>query len=52
MTAGSYEFRWFDCATGKQVTQEKVSVSAGNQSWPKPDGIGSELAVYIRRVGD
>ncbi len=51
MAAGAYEFRWFDCVTGKQVTQEKVSVSAGDQSWPKPDGIGSELAVYIKRIG-
>jgi hypothetical protein len=52
MTAGMYEFRWFDCVTGKQVIQVKVNVAAGSQSWAKPDGIGSQLAVYIKRIGD
>ena len=51
MRAGSYEFRWFDCVTGKEVTQTKVRVEAGDQSWKKPSGIGNELAVYIRRLG-
>ena len=50
MTAGTYEFYWFDCVTGKQVRQAKVNVDAGNQTWSKPRGIGSELAVYIRRA--
>ena len=49
--AGRYTFVWFDGATGKQVTQENVTVSDGEQSWNKPKGIGSELAVYIRRIG-
>jgi hypothetical protein len=52
MTAGTYKFCWFDCATGEQITQEKVNVAAGSQSWPTPDGIGSQLAVYIKRLGD
>ena len=51
MRAGSYEFRWFGCATRKEVVQTKVHVEAGNQSWKKPGGIGSELAAYIRRLG-
>ena len=51
MRAGKYEFRWLDCVTGKEVTQTKVSVGAGDQSWSKPSGIGSELAIYIRRIG-
>jgi len=50
MTAGTYEFYWLDCVTGKQVRQAKVNVDAGNQTWSKPRGIGSELAVYIRRA--
>lgn len=50
ITAGNYEFCWFDCATGKQVTQTKVKVRMGDQMWNKPNGIGDELAVYIRRV--
>jgi CubicO group peptidase (beta-lactamase class C family) len=49
--AGLYKFRWFDCATGKEITQEKVSVADGDQSWAKPGGIGNELAVYITRIG-
>lgn len=52
MTGGTYRFRWFDCATGNQVTQENINVAADSQSWPKPDGIGSQLAVYIKRIGD
>jgi len=51
MKAGNYEFRWLDCATGKEFAQTKVKVAAGSQSWRKPDGIGDELAVYIRRIG-
>lgn len=51
MTAGAYTLRWFDCATGKSVTQQK-RVGAGNQTWPTPPGIGSELALYLRRTGE
>jgi hypothetical protein len=51
MTAGKYEFHWFDCATGKLISQTKVNVSYGDQTWSKPLVIGSELAVYIKRVG-
>jgi hypothetical protein len=50
MRRGTYEFRWFDCVTGKEVRQAKVKVQAGDQSWKKPSGIGRELAVYIRRI--
>ena len=49
--AGMYEFRWFDCVTGKEITQEEVKVTDGDQRWDKPSGIGNELAVYIRRTG-
>jgi hypothetical protein len=51
MTAGSYEFRWFDCVTGQELRQT-LAVEKGNQCWNKPDGFGNEVAVYIRRVGD
>jgi hypothetical protein len=50
MRQGTFEFRWLDCVTGKEVTHTKVHVEAGDQSWKKPDGIGNELAVYIRRI--
>jgi hypothetical protein len=51
IAAGVYKFRWFDCATGSEVTKENVTVAGGDQSWEKPGGIGGELAVYIKRVG-
>jgi hypothetical protein len=50
MRRGTYEFRWFDCASGKEVRQTGVNVKAGSQSWEKPRGIGMEVAVYIRRI--
>jgi hypothetical protein len=50
MTAGIYEFHWFDCAAGKQINQTKVNVSNGSHTWSKPPDIGDELAVYIRCV--
>ncbi|NQT02680.1 MAG: hypothetical protein HQ580_11700, partial [Planctomycetes bacterium] len=50
MRHGAYEFRWFDCASGKEVRQARVNIKAGDQSWKKPRSIGTELAVYIRRV--
>jgi len=51
-TAGVYKFHWFDCATGGEFTMENVNVAGGDQSWDKPDHLGSELAVYIERVGE
>jgi len=51
MRRGTYEFRWLDCVTSKEVRQAKVNAKAGDQSWKKPGGIGRELAVYIRRIG-
>jgi len=50
MSRGSYDFRWFDCATEKEVLQSGVTVAAGDRMWYKPAGISNELAVYIKRV--
>jgi len=50
MSAGRYDFRWFDCANGREVVQSGVKVGGGNQSWARPAGIGRELAVHIRNV--
>jgi CubicO group peptidase (beta-lactamase class C family) len=52
MDAGTYALLWFDCARGVMVSQESVVVSAGSQTWPKPAGIGNQMAVYIQRVSD
>ena len=48
---GTYEFHWFDCASGKELRQARVNIKAGDQSWKKPRPIGAELALYIRRIG-
>jgi hypothetical protein len=50
MRPGTYKLAWFDCATGKQALQTKVTVAAGDQTWSKPAGISDEVAVYIKRV--
>ena len=50
MRAGTYAFRWLDCVTGESVVQPAVAVSEGDQKWPRPRGLGSEVAVYIRRT--
>jgi len=47
MTAGTYRFRWLDIPSGTIVEQTNVNVSAGDQSWPRPPGIGDEAAVYL-----
>jgi hypothetical protein len=51
MTADSYDFVWLDVITGNTVTQPGVAVAAGDQTWPKPPGIGDELALYVERQG-
>lgn len=50
MSAGTYNINWFDCVTGKSIAQNNVKVGAGVQTFSKPAGIGSELAVYIKRI--
>lgn len=50
MRRGIYEFRWFDCASGKEVRQAGVNVKDGDQKWEKPYSIGRELAVYVKRI--
>lgn len=52
MPAGRYSFRWLDCASGRTVVQESVRVPDGNPVWTRPDAIGDEVAVYLRRVGN
>jgi hypothetical protein len=49
MRTGTYLLRWFDTVRGDTVEQ-KVTVSAGDQSWPKPAKIGAEAALYVKRI--
>jgi len=50
LKAGTYEFLWLDCTTGRRVERSGVKVTAGNRTWPRPAGIGRELAVWVRRA--
>ena len=50
MEAGPYSFRWFDASNGNRVQQDNVAVPAGNVTWPRPAGIGTELAVWIQLI--
>ncbi len=50
MTAGAYHFTWYDIAADVTIHQNNKSINAGNQTWTKPSGMGSEIAVYIRRA--
>jgi hypothetical protein len=47
MTTGNYQFHWLDIPSGTTVQQTNVAVTAGDQSWPRPAGIGEEAAVYL-----
>ena len=49
MTAGIYDLTWYDTVDGDTVTQSGLSVGAGDTSWPKPDTIGHEPALHIKR---
>jgi len=51
MTAGTYDLKWFDTVDGDEVTQTGVSVSVGDVTWDKPDSMGSEVALYVKRRG-
>jgi len=50
MRAGKYRFRWLDCISGRQVSQESVAVADGNRVWKTPGDFGGEIAVYIQRL--
>jgi hypothetical protein len=49
ITAGSYDLKWFDTVDGDIVSQTGISVPSGNVTWTKPDSIGNEVALYIKR---
>jgi hypothetical protein len=50
LPAGSYDITWFDTVSGRSQTQDSVRVEAGEASWTKPAGLGSEIALYVRRT--
>jgi hypothetical protein len=51
LAAGTYDLLWFDTINGKQVEQKGISIPAGNLLLSKPDAIGNEVALYVKRPG-
>lgn len=49
MKQGVYDLLWFDAICGKQANQAAVSVASGKGMWSKPESMGSEIALYIKR---
>jgi hypothetical protein len=49
MAAGTYDLTWFDTVDGDTVMQDGLSVGSGDVTWAKPDSIGSEIALSIKR---
>ena len=45
-----YDLLWLDCEKGTEVVQRGVDAK-GNATWPKPDGFGGEVAVYLKKAG-
>jgi hypothetical protein len=50
MLSGLYAFLWYDTSNGRTVGQMNIKVDSGDQAWRKPPGIGSEVAVHLKRV--
>ncbi len=50
MSGGTYRLQWFDVVSGNTVIQDNLNVVGGDVSWPTPNGIGNELAVYIQQT--
>jgi hypothetical protein len=49
MASGSYDLLWYDTENGRTVGQKRVSVSSGKVVWTRPNSLGSEVALYIKR---
>jgi hypothetical protein len=50
MAAGDYELTWLDIISGTKKNQTQ-QVSAGDCQFIKPSGIGTETALFIRKMG-
>jgi hypothetical protein len=47
--AGTYLLRWLDTVNGNTVEQV-MAVAAGDQVWPKPPALGTEVALYVKHL--
>jgi hypothetical protein len=52
LRAGNYKLLWLDTESGKTATRDNVSVAGNDAFWEKPEGFGSEVAVYAKRQGN
>lgn len=50
LPAGAVALTWLDCATGAIVVQPRVPCAGGDATWPAPEEIGSEAALYVELV--
>jgi hypothetical protein len=51
MVRDSYDLTWFDAASGRTIPQSNIPVESGDITWPKPDDLDREIALYIKRRG-
>ncbi len=49
--AGTYTLLWLDTVSGNSITETDVTTNSGDANWPKPVGIGSEVALYVLKTG-
>lgn len=49
LTAGNYDLVWFDTTSDRTVKQAGVQTAAGACTWSKPEALGTEIALYVRR---
>jgi hypothetical protein len=47
---GNYELKWFDPITGNTIAQTGTVAADGNASFAKPNGIGAEAVLYLRKI--
>jgi hypothetical protein len=52
LPAGAYRLRWLDIRGGRQREVDVEVPADGEATWPRPEGIGRELALYVTRVGE
>ena len=50
LRAGDWRLRWLDLASGEEVTTHVTVDDDGDAVWPRPDGIGAEVALSAERL--
>lgn len=50
LPAGVYWLHWFDCVSGESRSGSQVRDGGGSCVWPRPEGLGEELVLTIRRM--